>query len=381
MFIKISFTLALLMSLNLAADYDRCQYWLSAEYLYGKIREDKKLIPLVVESPALVDGAPVLGTPGSRVVLGDEKIDSKWRSGARFTFGFTCNEYCPTGIEVSYFFLGKAATKKSVFSDGSDDSLFLAVPFINTNTGLESSLIIANPGSFEGLAELKVTNSIQGAELNAISNLTFFHNALDVFGGLRYLNFAERLNFNTNSPFINPALNNVYFTKDKFHVDNNFYGVQIGATWKYGCGPFFFNVKGKVAIGAIAQASHIQGDLFLNDFTNFTIVQHFEGGFFALPSNIGHHKRTRFAVVPEVNVNFGYEFTDFFSVFFGYNFLYISNIVRAGRQMDREINPTQSVLYQYTPVPILVGSKRPRGSLDASDMWVQGINLGIEVVY
>lgn len=372
----------LLTSMHLAAGCGGCNpYWLTAEYLYGKIRHDKPLIPLVVMSPVVPDGAPVLGIPGSKVVLGDERIESKWRSGARFTFGFSCNEYCPTGVEVSYFFLGKSSTAKCVFSDGTTSSSFLSVPFINSNTGLESSLAIAVPGSFSGTARYSLSNMMQGAELNAVSNVTFFDSDLDVFGGVRYINFTERFHFNTDSPFINPALNNVYFTRDKFHVDNNFYGVQVGATLTSGCGPFYFNVKGKLAIGAISQSSHIQGKFVLNDFTNFTIIQEFKGGFFALPSNIGHHERTRFAVVPEVNVNVGYEIIPELNVFLGYDFLYISNIVRAARQLDRKLNPTQSALYSFTPAPIRIGAKLPKGALSASDLWVQCLTVGLEFIY
>lgn len=358
-----------------------CGYWWSIDYLYEKIREDKKIIPLVVEGPIVPSGAPILGIPGSNVVLGNEKIDSKWRSGVRVDFGFGCNQYCGTDVEVDYFFLGKATRKKSVFSDGSIGSSFLAVPFFNTVSQLESSLAIAFPGSYEGKATLKLSNQMQGAELNGVYRATFFRGGLDVFGGIRYINFIERFTFETNSPYINPALNNVYFTRDRFKVDNNFYGAQIGATYKYECASWLFSLNGQIAIGPVYQTSHAHGKFVLNDFTNFTMVQEFNGGFFALPSNSGTRKRTRFCVVPEANLNLGYLFTECCSVHVGYNFLYISNMSRAASQLNRKINPTQSALYQYSPIPVLVGKALPRKHLSASKLWVQGVNVTVECVF
>lgn len=356
--------------------------WFAAEYLNWKIQNDKKLIPLVIEGPIVPDSGPVLGIPGSKVVLGNRKVDSKWRSGGRFSLGFWCDDCCSTGVEVSYLFLGKSKTERSVASDGLISSPFLAVPYINTNTGLESSLALAFPNSYAGKATYKVSNSLQGAELNSITHLCFCSDwNMDVMGGLRFLNFSEQFHFDTTSPFINPALGNVYYTQDKFDMKSNFYGIQLGANFNWEYSSFFLNLKAKIGVGAICQSAKVHGSFHTNDFTQFTTIQRFKGGYYALPSNIGNHSTTRFSVLPEVDVNFGYEFTDSFQINLGYNFIYVTNVLRAARQLDRKINPTQSALYAYTPTPVLVGTKRPKKHLRSSDLWIQGLSAGFEYLF
>lgn len=351
------------------------KYWVDAEFLYWQIQEAPKLIPLIVEGPVVPDGFPVFNQPGNTVVLGDKKIESKWRSGGRFSFGFWGCELC-AGVEFNYLFLGKSSFKKSVSSEGS----FFSIPFINSITGQESSIAFAVPGDFEGSATLKVTNSFQGAEINSILRPCCCYNneTFEIFGGVRYINFSERLTFNTSNPFIDPGLNDIFFTKDKFRVDNNFYGGQIGFTLKNSCGPIRIKLKTKLAFGAICHAAHIKGDFYTNDFTGFTLVQHFNGGYFALPSNSGHPNQTRFSVVPEVDLNLGYQIINGLTVHAGYNFLYIANVLRASKLMNRKINPTGSPLYQYTPFPVLVGTPRPKKEFNLTNMWIQGINVGLE---
>lgn len=353
-------------------------YWFDAEYLYWKIQDGKKTIPFVVEGPEVPQGASTFNQPGTEVVLGDRRVQSPWRSGARFTVGFWCNCICSTGVEANYFFLGKEGKKRSVFSDGSVNSPFLSVPYIDSNTLTEKSTTLALPGSFLGRADLKVWNQLQGAEFNAISNLEFCSCVdMDIFGGIRYINFSEKLSFNTDSPFINDV-DNIYLTKESFHVDNHFYGGQFGMNLRFDCGYALWSIQAKLAVGAISQRSHIQGKLISNDFSGFQAVE-YPGGYFAVPSVLGHHSRTQFSVVPEVSFDFAFKVCNGVLVFVGYDFLYIANTARASKQVERMINPTQSVVLQEDPNPIVSGPLIPKGSVASSNMWVHGINAGIEI--
>lgn len=370
--------IALLCSVEVHAE----DFWVNAEYLNWKIQDAKKVIPLVVEGTPVLDLTPILDNPGSEVVLGDQHMDSKWRSGGRFTLGFICGDMCQVGVEASYFFLGRSSTEKKVFSDGAIDSPFLSIPFIDSNTGLESSFAIARPGSFNGAANLKVSNSMQGAELYSLTHLPYLRGwSMNVFGGFRYLNFNEKLQFNTESLFINPDLNDVYSTSDRFNVDNNFYGGSLGATAIYSCQHLIFSVKAKIGAGAIYQTTKVHGRFDTNNYTGFTTVQVFDGGYFALPSNSGTKRRPKFSVIPEVEVNFGYEIIENLALNVGYNFLYVTNVLRASRQLDRHINPTGSPLYEETPTPIKIGASRPKRHMRSSNLWVQGVNAGIVYVF
>jgi large repetitive protein len=65
------------------------------------------------------------------------------------------------------------------------------------------------------------------------------------------------------------------------------------------------------------------------------------GGFLVLPSNIGTHQTSRFSVVPEVGVNLGYAITPGVRVSIGYTFMFWTQVVRPGDQIDLRVNTTQ----------------------------------------
>lgn len=220
---------------------------------------------------------------------------------------------------------------------------------------------------------------MQGAELNVMTTRPFdYHSRFKFLVGFRYWNFDDHLTFYTNSPNIPGQQANVFFTQDTFHTENNFYGGQIGAQFDYDYCSFFFNVKGKVALGAICQETVINGELVTNNFDGFGASQTFKGGYFALPTNIGHHKKKQISVIPEVNVNIGYQFADCVRFQVGYTFLYVTNVLRATKQIDRSINPSQSQAISDKANAVLVGIPRPKARLRSDSLWTQGVSAGFE---
>jgi len=356
--------------------YDPCdtccdRFWVDADYLYWKIKDSPESVPLVVEVPLI---------PGpNTTVLGGSKIKNNWRSGGKFALGYWFDDACCFGAEANYFFLAKGTRQSTVSSSAAPGSPNLIIPFFNASTGLEDSTGLAIPGLYQGTATLKLSNRMQGAELNALMSIPYScSTSFGLLAGFRWWNFDEHLTFATDSPFIPPNPLDVFTTVDKFHAENNFYGGQIGAKFDYNCDSFFLNVKAKVALGALYQKAEIDGEFVTNDFNGFGTTQTFAGGYFALPSNIGQHTKTRFSVLPEVNVNLGYAVTEHLRLQVGYSFLYVSNVLWAGNQIDRNINPTQSSAINNTPTPVLVGQASPSASLKSESLWVQGLNVGFE---
>lgn len=341
--------------------------WLDADYLYWKIKNSPEPVPLVIKQ------RHVYGP--FKTVLGDRNIDLGWRSGAKFALTYWANECRTLGAEVNYFFLSKESKKFTVASN-SDGSPPLRVPFFDVQTGLEDSSPLATPGLYRGKALLKVNNRMQGSEFNVLGVFPSCDCRMS-FGwlaGFRWWNFNEHLKFFGNSPIISPP--SIYNYGDKFSVKNNFYGAQIGGSFDYNYCNVFFNLKGKIALGAICQKTIIDGFFTTSEFTG--VPETFTGGFFALPTNIGHHKKTRFSVLPELNANIGYQFSDRFSVRLGYSVLYVSNVLFAGKQIDRHINPSQSANIDFTPTPKLVGKPDPKPRTRTEGLWAQGLNAGFE---
>jgi len=379
-----------------ATNWDNCgctdRFWIDAEYLYWQIQDSPENTILVVEGPAAspsFDG-PVVGVPGYTTVLGGKNIDNNWRSGGKFGMGYWFDDTRHYGIEGNYFFLPNTSKSSSVTATGAAGTNSLFIPFYDVTTDLDSSVVIATPladaggvgGPLLGTATLKVVNSMQGAELNGLAvfpcGCAFNMSALV---GLRYWNFNENLTFSVDSPYIPPHAVDIFEVTDKFLVKNNFYGGQIGCGLDYSCDCFSFNAKVKVALGAMCEELKINGSTFTNDFNTvpFTgTAVSYEGGMFSQVSNIGTHTKTEFAVIPEVNVNFGYQVTECFRIKVGYTFLYVSNMLYAGQQLSQYINPTQSVFLEDEPAPVLTGTAAPSGRMKTSTLWVQGVNAGFE---
>ena len=103
------------------------------------------------------------------------------------------------------------------------------------------------------------------------------------------------------------------------------------------------------------------------------------GAYFSQPTNIGSQSSNQFAVIPEVNVNFGIKLSPWASVIVGYSFLYVSSVARPGDQIDRVINPTQAPAIGGIPGAALVGPARPTLIVHDTDLWLQGLNLALEL--
>jgi hypothetical protein len=77
-----------------------------------------------------------------------------------------------------------------------------------------------------------------------------------------------------------------------------------------------------------------------------------------------------------VELRLGFGLAPGVRTFFGYNFLYWSSVVRPGDQVDHTLNPSQSLLLGGNG--LLSGSSRPGMPFSQSDLWAQGVSLGVE---
>ena len=103
------------------------------------------------------------------------------------------------------------------------------------------------------------------------------------------------------------------------------------------------------------------------------------GDLYALSSNIGGHSKSSFAVLPEGDVNVGWQALEHLRIRFGYSFMYLSKVARAGDQIDRTLNPNlipTSITYGLPG-----GPRRPAVTITESDFTVQGLNFGLELLF
>ena len=99
-----------------------------------------------------------------------------------------------------------------------------------------------------------------------------------------------------------------------------------------------------------------------------------------MPSNSGSQFRDVFAAAPEFRLKAGYQVTSHACVFLGYDFLYLSDVLRPGNQIDRGINFSQTIQSQLAGNAPPIGT-RPAFNFEGSSFWAQGINFGCEFRY
>ena len=367
------------------------RFWGRVEYQLWSIRDTPLPVPLVTISGLAGEG--ILG-PGTAIVIGDEPLDLGLRSGARLTLGGWRDAGQTTGWEGNYFFYGSHTVDRSASLPAAGLTL-LAVPFIDANTGAESSTFLSTPvplvgggDTFKGDAFLSITSRLQGAELNGVfagySGDSF---RLRLLAGFRWLQLTENLVFATSSPDVltagAPAAPDATFiTEDKFDALNNFYSGQFGARAEYDFGRLSLAGTLKLALGWMDQQVKVNGLTTTNDFTDSTgPTTTFAGGYFAQPTNIGRDNRCQFAFAPEVEVQVGYRLTPALRATVGYSFLYVTSVARPGEQIDRVINPTQAVAIAFVPGVGLTGPARPQLNIQGTDFWAHSLSFGLEYSY
>lgn len=348
---------------------------LSLEYLYWRLKDSPELIPLVQSG--------TLDNPGTSLVMGGKSIDNHWRSGGQLSAEYWFDNAHELGTELKYFLLPTKSYNHTVESSGLLGSPYLRIPYFDVTTGLETTTNLSFPDvvlPYSGSATLTVSNKMQGFELNILIPKQSWRNFdVTLLSGFRYWNFNEKLIFTTKSPYIiNP---DVFETYDQFYTKNNLFGAQFGVDVKRTIADFFMDLEAKIALGAMYSESIIKGQFTSTDLNPAGYLQNFNGGYFALPSNIGTHSHTKLAMLPEFNFKFGYTVNEDFTLLLDYTFMYISKVLFAANQMSHSINPTQCYPIAYNANATLVGPAIPSADLKTESLWVQGISLGFTYQY
>ena len=325
-------------------------------------------------------GLPVLGSPATTVLIGNHAIDTQDVAGYRLAHGFALNKADTVGFEGRYFFLGTRTLSQSVMASPRFPSVGL--PYFNALTGAEDALPVARPGLSNALITVSTSTRMQGAEANLVGNLYAGPGAkVHALAGYRFfqanegLRVAQRwLQYPTPDSLGYKTLGMI---ADQFDAHNEFHGGQLGLLADLHRGMFFVEMTGKAAFGTNYEVVTIDGATHLITAASpVPLLRTFPGGVYAQPSNMGRVTQTRFAVVPEGTFKVGLKLGDRGRFYVGYNFLYLSDAVRPGDQIDRTLNPSQIPLVgQGGP---LVGPDRPRAVIHHTDFWVQGLVIGLE---
>jgi hypothetical protein len=345
------------------------RFYATTEYILWWVK-GSPLPPLVTQGSV---GDPIpgaLGSPGTLLLYGNNAVGSGPRSGGRFMLGYWFGDEHCLGLEGGGFFLG---TRTPGFSASSNGTPILARPFVDAVTGAQTVELVAGPNVLAGTISVSDRSSFWGYEANLRTNICCQCRCYtDLIAGFRALGLDEDLRINEQLMVLR-APGGMFTVEDRFNVRNRFYGGQVGTVTQYQLGRWSFDFITKLAIGNTHQTVDISGSTLILD--PRTGSSQNVGGLLAQRSNIGHYSRDVFGFVPEVNLNVGYQLTDHCRLYLGYNFIYWTNVVRPGNQIDPVVNTAQ------LPPPQPGGPARPAFTFRGSDFWAQGINFGLEFRY
>ncbi len=355
--------------------------WHTLEYLLWWPKAHP-LPPLVSTSRGTLP--PVIGGPNTLVLIGGTDADSTNVSGARFTLGYSINEAYTAGLSVSYLFLGTQTESVSVSDASLGRPRTIGRPITNALTREQDVIPVAVPGVQSGSVKVETTTRVTGWEITGVANLyTGPQLRVNALAGYRYFMVNEGLRVEQTALFpqngANPAV--MAGIADQFDAHNRFHGGQLGLCTDVTHGPVFLEASGKVALGQGITVVRTSGQtVAVSPGFPIPAATAFQAGALGLPTNSGRFLRSGFAVLPEAVVKVGYRFRDRSRFFIGYNFLYLSDAVRPGDQIDTTVDPGQLPLFARGP-QIAIAPERPVALLTRSDFWVQGLLFGLEYRY
>ena len=340
--------------------------WISGEYLWWRFKNSPEPIPLAATRTV---GA------GRTVTFGGQDIDTDDHSGARITIGGWLTDDDTVGAEFSYFVL---ADKGANLGHTLGATEFF--PYVDPVAG-PSAIGFSAPTITTARATLTLSQFLQGYEVNGVFSLARADDLhVELLGGYRYLDMSEDLGLRADIAGApgGPVRNLVGTFRDQFNTRNQFYGGNLGARLEAHRGAWFVNATAKIALGDMHERLSIAGNSAIANGGNFFVNGVFPGqGVLAQRTNDGVTTRDRFAVAPEAAINVGYEIGRHTRVFAGYDFLYISDMLRPGAQLSNVINTSNVPAFGRPPGP-LVGANVPQPTGRTSDFWAQGVNLGLQ---
>jgi hypothetical protein len=375
------------------------------EYLHWWVKGAPLAVPLLTTAPdvqpfegGFIKGPQVsilYGSPYAPATGGNNTQNFPGLSGGRLTLGYWLDDTRHYAIEGEGFGLqnGTAGFQTQSQSNGTPAMrvpLYNSVPYLAGGPGgmlvlpTEDGVPVSVPDAVAGSVSFKNTLSLWGLQANGVVNLYRDSSwELSGLGGFRYLNLSEGFNLYLNIAGVaNSAYTTEYgWTSDNFSTQNHFYGATLGLRGKYNLGPMFVEASGWVSFGANNESLDVSG--YFQEF-NTPIVSGIPGvafgqrpliqgpnGIFAQPSNEGQTSGTRFAVVPEVSLKLGYNLTSSIQLTVGYDFLFISSVLRPTDQIDRSFS--KGLPFQQDPT----STTGPVRFFKTSTFYAQGLSVGV----
>ena len=363
--------------------------YLQFDALLSTFRTMKSNYPLITVGTTTVGGThPNLGTTS---LFGAENFNFNPFMGGRFNHGMWFQRNPEWGFEWGGFVTEQ---RQEQFVLGVGDQV-LARPFINADSGLPDSFVIAFPGFARGGVTSTLNSQLWGLEWNLQRKL--FTDATKSFTfnfGLRYLDLEEDLSVASQTFFLPGAHTFFYGTEfgpptliptpnrvdvqDSFGTRNQYIVAQFGMSGEWRYNRWVVQWCTKLGLGDVRQTLDITGSSSIQ-LTAGAAFDEVPGGVLAVSSNIGRYHSDQFVVIPEGRIQVGYRFFSNVDLVVGYNFMFMSRAARPADQIDPTINTANIPTGEFYSFP--AGPGRPLAAINQTDIWMQSLNFGFSIHY
>ncbi len=359
-------------------------WWGEADYLV--LWTSGNPVPALVTTNRTVpprDQAGVLNVGNTQVLLGDQRLDTGYRSGVALTLGRWLDPCHDWGVQATWMYAGGASDELNAAWQSTGVPV-LARPFFNAATGMEDAQLVAYPNVVQGLMVAQTHSDLRSVEALLRGNWSRGASGrIDVLSGYRYLGFHEGLWLEEQLTIVNPAGNIQMGTTvdlfDRFRTRNDFHGGTLGVLTSLDHGAVSLDIATKLGVGRVWRESVIDGQTEVR--TPPGGLDRRDGGLLALPSNMGTYRDSAFALLPELDLKARLMLTDRLSLNVGYQLLFLTNVYRTGQQIDRRIDASQ--LSGALPVnnQTAAGQTHPVAAHGSSTLRAQGMTVGLTFVY
>jgi hypothetical protein len=330
----------------------------------------RQIQPLLNTSPTgtPIGDAAVIGTTGTTALFGNDKYGEDIRAGGRVNLGLWLDGDSSIGIGNR---LTSVAGDDITYDNQSNGTEILGRPFFNVLLNDRDALLLSYPGEFSG--EFHATSSTNFIMNDFYARLRMSEDAvnrIDFLIGYEYARIGDDLivrSSTTNINALDPAFGVTFDFRDEFRTVNKFDGVMIGLMGDYVRGRAKVSYLGKLGYGNLDERLIINGT---GSASAGGASVPLNGGLLALPTNSGTHSWSRPVFVPEVNLNLHLQLTQRLDFSIGYSFVYFTNVLLAGDQVDRRLNLSQQS-------GALTGQAFPLPQRNETDFWYQGLNFGL----
>jgi hypothetical protein len=352
--------------------------WVQADYLLWWLN-GADMPALVTTSPSGTsrDNAGVLGAPGTEILFGGDQYGDSARSGFHTALGVRLghwfDHFMASELQFDYLWIGDG--QAGDYETSTPQHAILGRPFWNSELGQQDAQLVSYPGVGEGGIWVETDSDFRSAGVIFRQGWLFGDGGrLEWLAGYRYLQlqedlFVDELVTSTDAGGLVPA-GTVFEIHDEFRVSNEFHGGDIGLQWWSCLHGWNLEVTSKVALGGLTRSADIYGSTLIDVAGGPTIQT--AGGLLALPTNMGSHDSCRFVAVPELNVKVRRQLSRFFVLTLGYSVLFVDQVARVGDAVDLAVNPSQ------LNGGILTGEPRPTYALRGSQLWLHGLQVGLE---